>query len=315
MRAIRFHRYGSPDVLRWEEAPDPVPGPGEVRVRVRAAALNPKDVLVRKGKMRLFTGGRFPQQSGYDLAGAVEALGPGVRSVRVGDPVFAMIQSWRAGACAERALVPEDELARAPASLSSVEAAAVPLAALTALQALRDLLRLRPGQEVVLNGASGGVGGFAVQIAKILGARAVGVCSRRNAARVAELGADEVLPYDEVPLASLDRRFDALFDIFGSAPYPRVKHLLGPRGRYVTTIPRPDTVARDLLTRLSRRPARLVVVKSNRPDLSQLARWIDAGKLRPVVDRVYPIEEAAAAHAYLETKRARGKVVLEIPER
>ncbi len=182
MRAIRFHRYGPPGVLRWEEAPDPVPGRGEVRVRVRAAALNPKDALVRKGKLRLFTGWqRFPLASGYDLAGVVDALGPGVRSVAAGDAVFSMIQSWRAGACAELAVVPERELARKPASLSMTEAAAVPLAASTALQALRDLLHVRAGDEVVLNGASGGVGVFAIQIAKILGARAVAVCSRKNA--------------------------------------------------------------------------------------------------------------------------------------
>ena len=313
MRAIRFHRYGPPGVLRWEEAPDPVPGRGEVRVRVRAAALNPKDALVRKGKLRLFTGWqRFPLASGYDLAGVVDALGPGVRSVAAGDAVFSMIQSWRAGACAELAVVPERELARKPASLSMTEAAAVPLAASTALQALRDLLHVRAGETVVLNGASGGVGVFAIQIAKILGARAVAVCSRKNAELVTSLGADEVLPYDEAPLTARRRRFDAIFDIFGSAPFPKVTHLLGPRGRYATTLPRPSTAARDLLTRHTRRPARLVVVKSDSRDLAQLASWIDEGALRPVIDRVWPIADAAEAHVYLETKRARGKIVLEV---
>lgn len=297
-----------------EEVPDPVPGRGEVRVRVHAAALNPKDVLVRKGKLRLFSGltrRRFPQASGYDLAGVVDAVGPGVRSVAPGDEIFAMIQRWRAGACAELALVPEDELAPKP-GVSMVEAAAVPLAGLTALQALRDLLRLRPAQEVVLNGASGGVGVFAVQIAKILGGRVVAVCSSRNVERMVALGADEVVPYDERPITALGRTVDAVFDVFGSAPYPEVKHLLGARGRYVTTIPAPAHAARDLATRFTARPARLVVVKSRRRDLSQLARWIDAGRLRPVVDRTWPLEDVADAHAYLETKRARGKVVLEV---
>jgi len=315
VRAIRFHRYGPADVLRWEEAPDPTPRRGEVRVRVRAAGLNPKDVLVRKGKLRLFTHGRFPQGSGYDLAGEVDALGPGVRSLRLGEPVFAMIQSWRAGACAELAVVPEGQLAPKPSSISMTEAAGVPLAALTALQALRDLLRIRRGQRVALNGASGGVGVFAVQIARILGADTTAVCSARNAEWVRALGADRVLPYDERPLAEASETFDAVFDIFGTAPHPRVKHLLTERGRYVTTIPNAQNAARDVLTRFTSRPARLVVVRSRRRDLAQLARWIDAGELAPVIDRVWPMPEAAEAHRYLETKRAKGKVVLEVPER
>lgn len=312
MKAIQFHRYGPPSVLRWEDAPDPRPGRGEVRVRVRAAALNPKDVLVRKGKLRLFTGRRFPQRSGYDLAGVVDALGPGVRSLRVGEEVYAMIQSWDAGACAELAVVPEGELAPKPRSISMTDAAGIPLAALTSLQALRDLARLRPGERVAINGASGGVGVFAVQIAKILGAHTVGVCSAKNAERALGLGADEVVPYDERPLAAEPGGFDVIFDVFGSAPYEKVAHLLAARGRYVTTIPSPRHVLRDLTTRWTKRPARLVVVRSRRRDLEQLARWVDAGELAPVTDRVWPMPAAAEAHAYIETKRARGKVVLEV---
>ncbi|MEQ9081038.1 MAG: NAD(P)-dependent alcohol dehydrogenase [Sandaracinaceae bacterium] len=312
MKAIQFHRYGPADVLRWEEAPDPQPGRGEVRVRVHAAALNPKDVLVRKGKLRVFTGRRFPQRSGYDLAGEVDALGPGVRSLRMGEEVFAMIQSWRAGACAELAIVPEGELAPKPRSISMTDAAGIPLAALTALQALRDLARVRRGERVVINGASGGVGVFAVQIAKLLGAHTVAVCSAKNAEHVSRLGADEVVPYDERALEAEPGPFDVIFDVFGSAPHRKVKHLLDPRGRYVTTIPSPGHVFRDLTTRWTKRPARLVVVRSRRRDLEQLARWVDAGELAPVTDRVWPMADAAEAHAYIETKRARGKVVLEV---
>ncbi|MGF1467890.1 MAG: NAD(P)-dependent alcohol dehydrogenase [Sandaracinaceae bacterium] len=310
MRGARYDRYGPPEVLEVGELPEPTARPREVTVRVHAAALNPKDVLVRKGKLRAFTGRRFPQVPGYDLAGVVDSVGAEVRTLAVGDPVHGMIQSWRAGACAERAVVPEDELAPKPASLTFAEAAAVPLAALTALQALRDELGVHSGDEVLLNGASGGVGTFAVQIARILAGRVVAVCSGRNAAWVRDLGADEVLPYDERPILERGRRFDAVFDIFGTAPYPAAKAILRPRGRYVTAIPRPAAVVRGALSRMGITPARLVIVRSRRRDLEVLGRWIEAGRLRPILDRVLPLERIADAHRRVETKRTRGKVVV-----
>lgn len=312
MKAIRFHEYGGTEVLRWEDAPDPRPGPGEVRVRVHAAALNPKDVLTRKGKMRLFKRG-FPHTSGQDLAGVVDAVGKGVKALREGEEVFGMIPGMGSGACAELALLPYHAGALMPLSSSMVEAAAVPLTGMTALQALRDLASVREGDEVLLNGASGGVGTFAIQIAKILGARVVAVCSARNASFVEGLGADEVLAYDEAPLLSCGRRFDVVFDIFGSAPFGEARRLLGDRGRYVTAIPRPRSMLRSFTSRFAGKSARVILVVPRTQDLSLLAHWIDEGRLKPIVDRAYPITETAAAHAYVETKRARGKVVLTIP--
>ncbi|MBW2461001.1 MAG: NAD(P)-dependent alcohol dehydrogenase [Deltaproteobacteria bacterium] len=312
MKAIRFHRYGDPGVLRWEDAPDPHPRRGEIRVRVHAAALNPKDVLIRRGKVRLLTPG-FPQLSGQDVAGVVDAIGKGVRAFEVGDEVYGMIPRMGAGACAELVALPHRACARKPPGATMIEAAAVPLAAMTALQALRDLAHLRRGDDVVLNGASGGVGTFAIQIAKILGARVSVVCSARNESFVRELGADEVLPYDEQPLLDSGRRFDVVFDIFGSAPFEQARHLLRERGRYVTTIPRLATMARDIVSRLTGAGPRVVLVDPDTRDLHLLAQWIDTGAFRPVVDRVFPITEAASAHAYVETKRARGKVVLRLP--
>jgi len=312
VKAIRFHRYGAAEVLRWEETRAPRPGPGQVRVAVHAAALNPKDILTRKGKMRFVSPG-LPHLSGQDLAGVVEAVGPGVRAKRVGERVFGMIGGLGAGACAELAVLKASECALMPRRASMTEAASVPLAGLTALQALRDLLRVAPGERIVLNGASGGVGVHAIQIAKILGAHVVAVSSERNLAFVQELGADEVLPYDEAPLVERSGSFDGVFDIFGTAPYERASHLLAPRGRYVSTLPRPRIVLRSMASKVvPQLEARLVLVRSRARDLARLAQWIDEGRLRPLVDRVWPVEEAADAHRYLETKRARGKVVLEV---
>jgi len=311
VKAIRYHRFGPPEVLRWEEAPTPRAGRAQLSVRVRATALNPKDVLTRKGKLGPLSP-RFPIVPGQDFAGVVESVGKGVKGFAVGEEVFGMIGGLRTGANAEVLVVPEDEVALAPRRASFVEAAAIPLTGLTALQALRDDVKLRAGEEVALNGASGGVGVVAVQIAKILGARVVAVCSSRNVDRMRELGADEVLPYDERPLLERARTFDVVFDIFGTAPWPAARPLLGPGGRYVTAIPRPKGLLRDLGSRLTGGPAYTVVVTSRRRDLQLLAQWVDQGKLRCVVDRTWPIEAAAEAHAYLETRRARGKVVLTV---
>ncbi|HHH31697.1 MAG TPA: NADP-dependent oxidoreductase [Polyangiaceae bacterium] len=310
MRALLYDRFGPPDVLHVAEIEAPHVTRGEVLVRVEAAALNPKDVLVRKGKFAWMSGRRFPKIPGYDFAGTVAAIGPRVHGFSRDEPVYGMINRWSAGACAEMVSVPADELAPKPRRLSMVEAAAVPLAALTALQALRDEARVSAGARVVINGASGGVGTFAVQIAKRLGAHVIAVCSRRNAALVSELGADDVCAYDERDVRELGGEVHVFFDVFGNQPYPKVKHLLSKRGRFVTTIPRPAAVARDVATRFTSRTARLVVVKSRARDLNLLRTWIDGGVLRPVVDRSLPLEQGVEAVEYLETRRARGKIVL-----
>jgi NADPH:quinone reductase-like Zn-dependent oxidoreductase len=310
MRALLYRRYGSADVLEVGEIEAPRPGRGEVLVRVHAAAVNPKDVLVRKGKFRRITGRRFPRVPGYDLAGEIEAVGSGVQGFTVGAPVFGMINRWAAGATAELAVLPEGELAPKPARLSWAEAAAVPLAALTALQALRDLGRVGPQTRVCINGASGGVGVFAVQIARILGAHVTTVSSARNLELCTRLGADEALDYGSQDPLQPNQPYDVFFDVFGNQPFEAARCALATRARYVTTIPKPKTMAQNVLTRLSRRPVRLVIVRSNRPDLETLAGWLEAGELEPVIDQVLPLEAGADAHRHVETKRARGKVVL-----
>lgn len=311
MQQIRLTGFGGPEVLELAEVARPQPERGEVLVRLHAAGINPKDCMVRKGKFRAFTGARFPQGLGHDFAGEVVALGPGVSEPALETPVFGMRNGWRVGAYAEYAVARTDELAPMPAGLDWTQAAAVPLAALTALQALRDLAHTAPGDEVLINGASGGVGTFAVQIAAALGARVTAVCSARNAELVRGLGASAVHDYNDADPLDLPARYDAFFDVFGNKSFPRARRRLKLRGTYVTTVPNAANVAWHLATRLSPlQRARLVVVKSRRADLATLAAWIEAGQLHPVVDRSYPLDQAGEAHAYIETKRARGKVVL-----
>ncbi|MCB9746177.1 MAG: NAD(P)-dependent alcohol dehydrogenase [Alphaproteobacteria bacterium] len=307
MRAVVYARFGPPEVLELRELEPPAPRRGFARVRVRAAALNPKDVLVRKGRMRPYGAWGLPRTPGYDFAG--ELLDP-VGELVEGQAVFGMLNGMAGATCAEQLLVPLDELAPKPEGLSFEQAAALPLAGLTALQALRDLLHVRAGQRVLINGASGGVGTLAVQLAAAMGAEVLASCSGRNAAQVQALGAARILDYTEGPSVFRELDCDAVFDVFGSLPAGPARVAMKPGALHCTTIPSGAHLARELLGRLGLSRARLVIVKSRRRDLEQLSRYVAEGRLRPVVDRVLPLAQSAEAHAYIETKRARGKVVL-----
>jgi len=313
MRAVAYHRFGGPDVLAVEDVVAPTPESGEVTVRVHAAGLNPKDVLVRKGKFERMSGRHFPRIPGYDLAGVVAAAPEG-SGLAPRDEVYGMVQAWRGGTCAEVVCLPADQLAPKPTSLSMAEAAGAPLAALTALQALRDDLRLRAGERLLINGASGGVGSYAVQIARLLGARVVALCSARNLERMRALGAHEVIDYGTVdPLTT--GPYDLVFDVFGNRPYTQSRRVLRPGGRYCTTVPRPVAIAAEALARIRlQQRRRLVIVQSRRLDLEALTTWFEAGHLVSPIDRALPMDAAAEAMAYIETKRARGKVVLHIAD-
>lgn len=313
MKAVQFDRYGPPAVLALREVAVPGCRSGQMLVRIRAAGVNPKDCLVRRGKFRWFTGRRFPLGLGHDFAGTVERVGCEVDGFQAGDAVYGMTNGWKGRTYAEFAAVSPGETALKPAELTFEEAAAVPLAAQTALQALRDLGRLSGGGRVLINGASGGVGTFAVQIAGILGARVTAVCSGRNAELVRRLGAEQVVDYQREDLRKVLHPVDVFFDVFGNRRFPDVRPLLTPRGCFISTVPGLPILKWGLLSRLGAGPrAHLVVVKSRAADLQTLADWIAARRLVPVVDRIFPLEDVQKAHAYIETKRARGKVVLTV---
>lgn len=316
MKAIVLNRYGSPDVLELKEIDQPVIKENEVRVRVTAAAINAGDIFSMRGSPWLirFSVG-FPKPKdyvlGWDLAGRVEAVGKRVTRFQPGDEVFAACN----GALAEYACVAEDRLALKPANLSFEQAAAVPTAALTALQGLRDQGKIQPGQKVLINGASGGVGTFAVQIAKALGAKVTGVCSTSKVDMVRSIGADHVIDYTREDFTQGEQRYDLILDNVGSHTFSAYRRVLTPQG-----IIQPNTghagmgyVFKALLLSLvMRRQGSLFVATPNSEDMDFLKELIETGKVTPVIDRTYPLSQFREAFRYLDTGHARGKVVITV---
>jgi NADPH:quinone reductase-like Zn-dependent oxidoreductase len=317
VQALVYDRYGRLDVLAFRDMPVPETKRNEILVRVRAAALNPKDSFVRKGRFRAVSGRAFPKRVGVDFAGEVVAVGAGVPEASRLEPgarVFGMLQEWtyRRGTVAEYVAATPQELGPMPPSLSFEEAAALPLVSLTALQALRDVAGLRAGDTLCIHGASGGVGTAAIQIGVALGASVTSTSSAANLALCRSLGAREALDYAAVDpfAAQRGRPYRVILDAFGNLSLDRVKHALAADGVYVTTVPSARIVADTFRTLVGRRRARLVIVRPRRADLATLAADVEAGRLRPVVDRVVPFEEAIDGMRHLETKRARGKIVV-----
>jgi NADPH:quinone reductase-like Zn-dependent oxidoreductase len=317
MKAAGFWGYGPAEVLGPLNRERPEIGSDTVLVRVAAAGVNPADWLLRSGRLRFVARSRLPFVPGADVAGVVEEVGRAVTRFRPGDAIYAMLPSVAGGGYAEYAAVAEDAAALVPPNLSLAEAAAVPLAALTALQALRDEATLGPGDLVLVNGASGGVGTFAVQIAGALGARVSAATSARNAALVRGLGAEEVLDYTSEDVTAGEARYDAVFDAVGAYPFRRWKRVLRRGGVAVTVNPVLGNPAARLVARVVGGGRRLgsVFVKPGGPDLETIAGWISSGEVRPVIDKTYPLSEAAVAHRYSESKRVRGKLVLIVDER
>jgi NADPH:quinone reductase-like Zn-dependent oxidoreductase len=312
MRAMIYRRYGGPEVLELTELPDPVPGKGQLLLRVEASSINPIDWKRASGHLRLLLPVWFPGVPGYDVAGTVAALGSGVTGFSIGEKVHARIKESRGGASADLACVGVDVVARLPEGMSMADAAALPLAGMTALQGLRDKGGLQLAQSsarVLVLGASGGVGHFAVQLARAAGAFVIGVCSAKNAALVRSLGANEVLDYAQRDayggLAPVDLVFDA---VHGNAG-PWLKHLTR-GGRYVSTLPTPALMLRELLNPLTPKKVAPVMLHANAADLAVLDGLWAAGKLRVVIDSTHPLEALAEAWKRSLSGRAAGKIIV-----
>ena len=311
MKAVRIHSFGGPEVLQLEEVPRPEPRAGEMLVRVMAAGINPLDVKARGGSLKALMGERMPFILGWDVAGVVERVGPGVTRFREGDALYAFLDRARGGGYAEYTLVQEAEAAPKPPSLSFQEAAAMPLAGLTAWQALFDTAKLEPGQRVLIQGGSGGVGSFAVQLAKARGAHVIATASTANQALLRELGADEVIDYTAERFEARVHDVDVVLDAVGGETLTRSLDVVR-RGGFVVSLVEPPAPAA-----LEQRGLRGVraSVQSNPAQLAEMSALVEAGRLHPTVSAVFPLEEVRRAHEQIATHHTRGKIVLSLDAR
>jgi NADPH:quinone reductase-like Zn-dependent oxidoreductase len=323
MKAITYHRYGSPEVIGIEEVATPTPAEGQILVRVHASVVTPADGAARKGQpflIRFMAGLRRPSQPilGSEIAGRVEAVGASVARFAVGDRVMAATGDTY-GAHAEYVVLPEDgAVATMPDGATYEQAVALAEGPMTALPFLRDKGRIEPGMHVLINGASGSVGSAAVQLAKHLGAEVTAVSSTRNVELVTSLGADHVIDYTQADFTAARDRYDIIFDVVGKSSFGRSKGALRDGGIYLDTYPSMNTIWHQLVT--SRFGSKKAVFAATglrkaaekQPDLVMFGQLFTAGELTPVIDRTYPMDRAAEAHAYVDTERKTGNVVLEM---
>jgi alcohol dehydrogenase len=334
MRAAQIHTYGQPSVLTVEDVAVPTPGAGEVRVAVKASSVNPIDCKIRAGSQRAFIRYALPRALGLDLSGEVESVGAGVTGFAVGDEVFAVNSYKKPGSYAEYTVVPTSALAKKPARCSHAEAASLPLVALTAWQSLFDAGRLEKGQRILIQAGAGGVGSIAIQLAARAGAHVITTCSAKNADFVKSLGAHEVIDYNQTPPEDALRNqppLDLILDSLGADARARSLPLIRKGGRMVSIVSDiPALVERHgAVLGAIRAIARLlwfkataklrrgvsfswVVMKPRGDQLTEIARLVDEGALKPIIDKTFSLNDISAAHALCETHHARGKVVIEI---
>jgi NADPH:quinone reductase-like Zn-dependent oxidoreductase len=308
MKAVVAHEYGAPEVLKFEEVPRPEPKEDEALVRVIASGVNPADPLTLSGKYAREFGTHLPLIPGYDIAGVVEKTGAKVTNLKAGDAVYGY--PTFGGGWADYVTVKQWEVAAKPKTLNFAEAAAVPMCALTAWQALVDTAQLHPGQTILVHGGSGGVGSFAVQIAKARGARVIATASTANQDLLKQLGADVAIDYTKTRFEDVAKDVDAVLDPVGKETLARSYGVVKKGGIVMSLVARPDPV--ELEKRGIRGAA--ISVHPDAEDLAEIARLIDAGKIKPVVTEVLPLSEAIAAQRQAETHHTRGKLVLRIAD-
>ena len=306
MKAIVVHEYGGPEVLKYEDAPRPEPKENEALVRVIAAGVNPVDALIRSGKYAKFFGTTLPLIPGYDIAGIVEKTGAKITKLKANDSIYAYVL-W-AGGYAEYAVATEGEATAKPKSLNYIEAAAVPLAALTAWQALIDTAKLSAGQTVLIHGGSGGVGSMAIQIAKARGAKVIATASTANQELLKELGADETVDYTKTKFEDVAKDVDVVLDSVGKDTLARSYGVVRKGGIIATLVAQPDQAELD---KHGIRGA-AISVKPNASELAEITKLIEEKKIKPVVSQVLPLTEAVKAQEQAATHHTRGKIVLRV---
>ncbi len=309
MKAVKIHNYGSPEVLAYEDAPRPVAGPGEVLIRVAASSVNPYDCAVRAGYMTGWYNYPLPHIPGLDVSGVVTEAGAGVEQFTAGDEVYARADPGRAGAYAEYVTLSTDLVAHKPSSIDHPQAAGIPHVVLTAWAGLYGSADMQEGQRVLVHGAAGGVGHMAVQLAKQRGAYVVGTASASNRDFVLDLGADEVIDYTATPFDNVVHDFDVVLDTVGGTTQDRSWSVLKPGGILLSTVQSPSA---ETAAAHGVRQGLVCAAMPNAAALTQVAQWIDAGRMKVVVSTVLPLHDARRGHELSETKHTRGKIVLQV---
>ena len=310
MKAMRIHAYGGPELLHYEDAPQPRIKPDDLLIRVRAAAVNPVDWKIREGYLQGFLNHQLPLILGWDVAGTVVEVGPQATGFKVGDEVYARPDIERDGAYAEYIAVKASEAALKPVTLDFIHAAAVPLAALTAWQSLVDAAQVQAGQTVLIHAAAGGVGSFAVQLAKARGARVIATASAVNTGIAAELGTDQFIDYTSTRFEQVAKEVDVVLDTIGGDIQERSWQVLKPGGILVSVIsPPPEATAAAHGVRSA-----FVFIDPSGPQLTQIAQLIDQGRMKPIIHTVLPLNEARQAQVISQGGHARGKLVLHVAD-
>jgi NADPH:quinone reductase-like Zn-dependent oxidoreductase len=311
---MAYAAYGGPDRLALIEVPEPKPKAKQVAIRVKCASVNPVDWKKAEGQLRFFQPASFPIVAGYDVSGEVAAVGKGVADFAIGERVHARIKSGGGGASADVAIAGVDVTTKMPSAMSFADAAAIPLAGMTALQGLRDVAKMKmekSGERVLVVGASGGVGHFGVQIARAMGAHVVGVCSTRNVGLVRELGAHEVIDYTAENAFAGQAPFDVVLDCVG-ADVGKWLAMLTDKGRYASCLPGPEVFARGAMNLICGKKVRPVLLASRAKDLVVLDAMYEKKQLRVVIDSRFPLEKLADAWQRSKTGRAVGKIIVDV---
>ncbi len=314
MKAAVIYEYGGPGVFRLEEIPEPVPAKNEILIRVFAASVNPIDWKQRNGNHRFFLKARFPIVPGYDVSGVVERIGDDTGDrFKKGDEVYCRLTRRFGGAFAEYAAAPWSAIAHKPGNLGHLEAAGIPLAGQTALQAMRDKARIRAGMQVMVIGAAGGVGHFALQIARHYGAETTAVCSSGHPELLGKLKPDHHIDYREQDYLNAPQRYDIIFDAAGKQDFLKCRKILKRGGIYITSLPRPKLLVHKFVSLFTRgKRVRTLLQRSSGEDLETLSQMAEAGTLQVMIDSVYTLDKLSEAHRRAEEYSTEGKIIIKI---
>lgn len=311
MKKVIYEVYGDADVLKVTDFETTEPAEGEALIKVMAAGINPVDYKIRNGSLKFIFRAKLPRTPGGEISGIVEKTGSMQSAFRPGDKVYAMLPV-SVGGYSEYINVNEDLLSHMPENISFNDAASIPLAGLTALQALRDKGNISPGMKVLVNGGSGGVGMFAIQIAKAFDAEVTAVCSGKNINFVKSFGADHLIDYENLDFTKSETKFDIMFDAVAKSSFGKCKKILKEKSVFITTVPSLPVMLRQIINPLVNKKVFGILTKPLSKDLDYLTDLILQGKLKASIEKVYTIEEAANAHKHIETGRVKGKLVIEM---